>query len=797
MSESPASVAFDDHAPAAERQAAHVELVQTHTDLSSLIPPAHIQLVIDYIEGQYDEARLAKAAQVIPFPGRPREIKRGMQSVYLDGLQIYAHGDYFDRPSPIGYESLRLMVEQVPVLSAVLMTRIRQVLRFAGPQDDTGQGFAIRHIDKGHKLTPEEHDSVRLLTKFIQHGGWEFNPRRRSALKRDNFSQFLAKLVRESLTYDAAPVETEMKRDRKAGIDGFYAIDGSTIRLCTDEGYRGDDAVFAVQVVQDQVVTAYTHDDLILQPRNPRADVRLAGYGLGEAELLVRVVTGWLNALNYNMAGFDKNAIPRGILNLVGEYSNEDLTAFRRYWNAMVKGVNNAFVLPIMASRTPESKISFERLDSGFDEMLFSKWVTFLTSIVCAVYGMSPTEINFDSFTAGTTSALAGKDTSEKLAASRDSGLRPLLAYLENLISDFIVADFSDHYVFRWTGLDEEDNQQHYQTRMAVYTVNEARASEGLTPLRGPLGEAPVNPSLIGPWMQITGVGQPAPGEDTGDGPDAEPGADSRAPKDDAPTASAPKVGPKERKIAGDFVGGLAGQALKKADPYHDSLGCFASAPGARAPQVRYEKRQLHELDDYALTHPLAAPDSMLVTLNADDLAMQLDKGPAVETADGKIKVVGRKGPGRGYGMVKVHWKHGQRSGKPDHDRITRGDVLALPEVLRTTPTTVIDDEHGDPIRWEWIRKRFDGQPVVYGASRFSAGDDKNHVVTIQVDPMKKATLCATSDLLGRTSWLPDNAISVSASSVGLLRIQYYPEEPEVQGDFFGGTIPNIWRVGE
>ena len=72
---------------------------------------------------------------------------------------------------------------------------------------------------------------------------------------------------------------------------------------------------------------------------------------------------------------------------------------------------------------------------------------TFLTSIICAIYGMSPAEINFDSFSGGNTSPLGGSDTAEKLAQSKDSGLRPLLAYYENIFTDYILAELGDSYV--------------------------------------------------------------------------------------------------------------------------------------------------------------------------------------------------------------------------------------------------------------------------------------------------------------------------------------------------------------
>ncbi|MBV5347300.1 hypothetical protein JZU46_03670, partial [bacterium] len=154
-------------------------------------------------------------------------------------------------------------------------------------------------------------------------------------------------------------------------------------------------------------------------------------------------------------------------------------------------------------------------------------------------------------------------------------------------------------------------------------------------------------------------------------------------------------------KAWGGTAGG-AGERLAKADPYHDDDGRFA-----RSPQVHYEKRQLHELYDFTLKHPLAAPDAMLVRLQASDLVAQLDKGPAVEASDGSIKVTGKQlsrqpgGTARGYGLVKFIWKHGERAGETAGYHVTRGDVLALPEVIRSTPTAIVSDATGHPVHWE------------------------------------------------------------------------------------------------
>jgi len=533
MSDNASSTAFDPSAPQDERTDALGQMQKSAmSGLGSLIPTDEVMPVINFIQDQMAEDAMRKAISpnVVPFPSeRSKKGERGMQSVFLDDWQLSIQGDYWERPSALGFDSLRAMVDQTPILNAVILTRVRQVQRFCRVSEKNADapGFEIRHIDKSHQLEGGEQESIQLLNRFMMNCGWEFNPRRRKMLRRDSFAQLMGKLTRDSLTLDSVCIETEWKRDKHLGIDGFYPVDGGSIRLCTEQGYRGDDEIFALQVVQGRVSTAYTYEDLIYEPRNPRSDVRTCGYGLSETELLIRVVTGFLNALTYNIKGFDQNAIPKGLLHLTGNYAEGDLNAFKRYWNSMVKGVNNAWSLPVMVSKDQESKASFEKFGVEFNEMYFAKWMTFLTSIICAIYGMSPSEINFDSFTGGSTSALSGSDTAEKLAASKDSGLRPVLSYFENLFTDYIVQDFSDKYVFRWTGLDPQDANQRFEMRKAVLTVNEARAEEGYEAMEGPLGGAPLNPQLVGPWMQLMQAQQPQdfgqPGSDAPGGEDAKP----------------------------------------------------------------------------------------------------------------------------------------------------------------------------------------------------------------------------------------------------------------------------------
>lgn len=566
---STSNIAFNPDAPAGERQDAMRELQQQHMpSIGDLLPSDAVKNVIEHIQADYEDQQFRKA-NVVPFPSqRARDGERGMQSVVLDDWQLSVTGDYWERPSALGFDSLRLMVDQTPILNAVILTRMRQVQRFCRVSESNIDmpGFEIRHVDRSHQMAPEEVESAKLLNRFISHCGWETSPRKRKALKRDSFPQFMAKAVRDSLTLDSVGIETEWKRDPSLGFDGFYLVDGGTIRLCTEQGYQGDDEVFALQVVQGRISTAYTYQDLIYEARNPRSDVRAAGYGLPETELLIRVVTGFLNSLNLNLKGFTDNAIPKGVLHLSGNYTNEDLVSFRRYWNSMVKGVNSNWSVPVLVSKDQESKASFEKFGVDFNEMYFAKWMTFLTSVICAVYGMSPSEINFDSFTGGTSSALSGSDTAEKLAASKDSGLRPLLSYFEGLISDYIVGEFSDKYCFRWTGLDPTDMDKRHELRKMVLTVNEVRAEEGYEALEGPLGDAPLNPSLVGPWMQLSQAQPP----DLGEGP---PGQEEEGDQQGDPQDQEQDAGEDQGEAPGNAPGGQPEQEVPEPSQPEENLG--------------------------------------------------------------------------------------------------------------------------------------------------------------------------------------------------------------------------------
>lgn len=407
----------------------------------------------------------------------------GMQSVRIDDTRIGYYGDYIQKNTGLSPAAMRMMVQRTPILNAIILTRIRQIKRFCHVSPDgRSPGFQVRYRDRTKKVTKEMKKVTSELESFLLNCGWEFNPRTRQRLKRDNFGGFMSKIIRDSLTMDAAAIETEFSNDKK-GMVGFYAVDGGTVRYCSELGYQGIDEIFAVQVIDGQIRTTYTYDDLIFVPRNPTTDLNYAGYGVSEIELLIRIVTGFLNAMEYNQSYFDDNQIPKGILHLVGDYSQEDISAFKRYWSSLCRGIQNTWNMPVLTSKTKEGAVNFEKFGVDMSDVQFSKWMTFLTAIACAIYGIAPDEINFESFSASSTSTLSGSDTEEKIVNSKDKGLIPLFSYFQELISDYIISGFSPDLEFVWCGLDQKDTKQIWAEEQKILTLNEVRTQRGFDPV--------------------------------------------------------------------------------------------------------------------------------------------------------------------------------------------------------------------------------------------------------------------------------------------------------------------------
>lgn len=447
--------------------------------------------------------RIGKTWQVDPF-------------AYMESLS------HRDRPSMLSYDQLRLMASRTDVINAILQTRINQVASFAQPVTDRyGIGFTIQMRDGAAPGSKAAIAYMSQLTREIQYCG-------QPGMARDNFEAFLRKFTRDSLIYDQACAEVIPRRN---GLPAFFeAVDASTIRYAAVaqnpmdklghklaelepqtpfqqalQQYHRDLLVQQngqqvpakyVQLINGTVRATYAEDELFFGVRNPRTDLAVAGYGMSELEVLVGVVTSYLYAEEYNRRIFSQGSIPKGILNLKGDITDQQLQAFKREWTTLIAGVQNAWKTPVLNAED----IEYINLQTANKDMEYMQWMQFLVRIACAVYLIDPAEINFDMPRGlDSTNPLIESSNEAKLRASKDRGLAPLLRFIQRGINEMYVYRIDPDFEFRFVGLDARTMEQQQALAIsgvnAYRTLNEVRAMEDLPPL--PMGDTPLNPTYV------------------------------------------------------------------------------------------------------------------------------------------------------------------------------------------------------------------------------------------------------------------------------------------------------------
>lgn len=417
-----------------------------------------------------------------------------------------AGGMWRERRTHITWDTLRTIAEKNPVISAIIGTRVNQVSAFSAParmQDlvgNNGLGYKIVPRENNKKLTPTEEREIVELEDFIWHSGL---PDSFSIYDRDNFDGWLRKIVRDSLTFDAAV--SELIPTRRGGISEYHAIDAATIRMAVAKQEVDNSKKRAfVQVLNGQIVTEFEAREIMYGIRNPTTSVRNNGYGISEIEQLIGTVTNIFNAMAHNAMFFRNGAAVKGLINIKpnskgGGAPNNQLEAFKRAWHAMVTGSANAWKTPILQA----DGVEFVNMGNTNREMEFSNYLDFLVKLTCAIYSIDPGEINFYMQSSGQGGGAMFESNQEaRLKVSKDKGLRPLLSAVSRWINQFILQRIAPQYYFSFVGIDSKDEKDIIdlrKTEVAAYkTVDEVREEAGLKPL-GPDkgGDLILNPQYM------------------------------------------------------------------------------------------------------------------------------------------------------------------------------------------------------------------------------------------------------------------------------------------------------------
>jgi hypothetical protein len=492
---------------------------------SDLVPQDE---VLDWVARvQQQDAAFTKAVSLQSHWVPKAEVERagGRKALlYINELGVVGPGmpeRWAEKPQGGGLEFLRYLANNLDVHGAIVFTRQHQVGSFARPyREDDNNPLGYRWVRRdGERLTKDDVKETVRLDQILQNSGTEFDPvARRYQYRRKTFQGFLAALVADTLTADACPIEVE--RSVRGEVLGWYNVPFDTIRLAHEDGYEGDDRIIALQLAPTErlPIIGFEPTELIYEVRNPRSALEYHDYGQAELEHFVRAATSYLNTFTFNAANLDRNSIPRGFLTVFGDYGPRQLTAFKSQWNSLVRGAAKRWSLPVLVSRNrQEGGAQWTAVDTSTTEMFMTKWLVFLVSLLCALFGMDPVEVNMEAFTSKV-SSLSGKDTAEKLQSSKDRGFIPLMIWLESLLNEHLIGRITRKYRLTWVGLFPADEDRKFERQKLACTVDEFRAIDGEERHPDPdIGKAPVNSALLSIYTQKVLAAQQGVGPGTGD----------------------------------------------------------------------------------------------------------------------------------------------------------------------------------------------------------------------------------------------------------------------------------------
>lgn len=395
-----------------------------------------------------------------------------IQSVFFDPNDISGNGRGFkDSKGVLSFSVLRRMGD-IHIVKSIVSTRVEQIMNFMDfSEDEQKEGFTIRKKKSlfstgDEKLTNEDKKKISKIVDFLEKGGWTD--------KWDNvdsLQEFVSKIMSDSLTLDQ--LAFEMVRNRMWELQKFRAVDASLIRFLDSvdprqregfEQYRFKGHLPRYCMVWEEMIlhNPITKEPILYYPwelgfgiRNKTSDVRRNGYGVSELETLVEIITWILWGLTYNGNFFKNGSQPKGFINIKNpNISNSTLQEFRQAWTQTMVGVNQSHRTPVINGIDLEW-IDLQKLSNR--DMEFNEWTKFLIIMACSVYRIDPSELGFNF---KESQQIFGQDGQrERLKHSREKGLKPLLIFLQGVITKYIVSELDENYEFAFTGIEVEDEE--------------------------------------------------------------------------------------------------------------------------------------------------------------------------------------------------------------------------------------------------------------------------------------------------------------------------------------------------
>ena len=415
-------------------------------------------------------------------------------------------------------ESLRKVARENTLPQMVIRSRVADMRRYSCLSTHA-QVPGWRIILRDPSTTPSEQDrkDIREAERFIANCSREQaykDPLERDAHHIQPFESFLCGAIDDSLTFDGWAIWTD--RDNASRVRSFANLPAGLIRLSLPgKGYKGNPDIFAALVDETGTpAAAFTRDEMTWCIRNVRNDPNVIGYGWSETEMSIRIIQAFMSAIELNTATFDKNGIPNGILQLIGDFwQQEQVDALQREWVNMKRGVSKMWGLPIIAVPEDGKIEMMSFMDMKGQEIRYKDHLNLMGGVYCIItqfpirrWGMFASGSHRDNQPA--------QDMSTEIQGVDDPGLPAHLIFIEHRINEYILWPNWSHLQFRFEAKNPKEDARRYNERTKTRTWGEARAEndlpkletlveEELKPLARIMSLVPEDPALVGAFQSL------------------------------------------------------------------------------------------------------------------------------------------------------------------------------------------------------------------------------------------------------------------------------------------------------
>lgn len=389
----------------------------------------------------------------------------------------------------------------LPTPNLVINLAISELAEFCTPQANPhSYGCRVRLADLKKKPTRQQELKAAEILKVVLNAGGKF--------QKGGLEGFVRRYLRDSLRYDAAVMEKI--RDRLGRLWGFVAVDAKTIRYKSPSSQEINQGVWGdagfVQIVDDRIVREWSSRDMSYGVRNPRSDMEAFGlYGFPELEQLLSVLMNLTRGENFNAVNFTSGIHASAILAMYMAGGSEDaFEANRRYLDAYFANPTAKRRWPVLGfDASLNERLEHIPLSNTNVEMEFMQWLYHNMKFVFGMFGMDPAVGGFVFGNEGQNSSMGGNSSAEeRYEISRAKGTRPRLRFVQNVITEDIVQEIDDEFVFEFTGFDALSENEKLDLDIKavsnIKTLNEVRAEYDLKALPAPWGDMVLNPTWLG-----------------------------------------------------------------------------------------------------------------------------------------------------------------------------------------------------------------------------------------------------------------------------------------------------------